>query len=285
MGWKKAVSGKIVFVILLVFSLLAAASAEDEPSPAPALYQKGIDLAAGGKFQEAREEFAKVLETSKTDSTSLSSLKVLRDLEAGVINKEFTLLFFKGIASLVQNKPQQAIAELQKALLIKEDYVKAYNMLGMAYASIGDTGQALSHFKKALKINPSYTEALFNMASYHSSLGNYQQALECYQIIIALQPDSADAYADIAGVYAALDQYPQSISYYRKLIDLNALNGHAYYNLGMAYFMTDDFPRARESLMSAQEIFQKKNDSQNVEVTLEYLERLKRFEDAWGASR
>jgi len=285
MGWKKAVSGRIVFVIFLVFSWLMAASAEEQPSAAPALYQKGIDLAADGKFQEAREEFSKVLEISKTDSTSLSSLKVLRDLEAGIINKEFTLLFFKGVAFLVQNKPPQAIAELQKTLLIKEDYVKTYNMLGMAYASIGDTEQALSHFKKALKINPSYTEALFNMASYHSSLGNYQQALECYQIIIALQPDSADAYADIAGVYAALDQYPQSISYYRKLIGLNALNGHAYYNLGMAYFMTDDFPRARESLLSAQEIFQKKNDSQNVEVTLKYLEKLKHFEDTWSASR
>ncbi|MFA5117808.1 MAG: tetratricopeptide repeat protein [Candidatus Omnitrophota bacterium] len=271
--------------VLAAFLIFACGNAEVPLPQKEALYQKGVNFAAEGRWKEAREEFKKVLEASKTDSTSLSSLKVLRDFEEGSLSQEFTLLFFKGIAFLVGNQPREAIVELQKALLIKEDYAKVYNILGMAYASSGDTAQAIAHFKKALKINPSYTEALFNLASYQSSLGNYQQALECYQIVIALEPDSGDAYADIAGVYAALDQYPQSISYYRKLIALNSLNGHAYYNLGLAYFMIDDFTRARESLASAKEIFQQKNDLENVEVAGAYLEKLKQFEDTWGASR
>jgi tetratricopeptide (TPR) repeat protein len=278
---RKNIFGIGIFAVFLVFSCGNA----EEPPQKEELSRKGINFAAQGRWNEAREEFKKVLEASKTDSTSLSSLKVLRDFEEGAISREFTLLFFKGVAFLVDNRPREAVAELQKALLIKEDYVKAYNILGMAYASSGDTEQALAHFKKALKINPSYTEALFNLASYQSSLRNHQQALECYQIIIALEPDSADAYANIAGVYAALDQYPQSIAYYRKLIALNSLNGHAYYNLGMAYFMADDFTRARESLVSAKEIFRQKNDLENVEVAGAYLEKLKQFEDTWGASR
>ncbi|MFA6216677.1 MAG: tetratricopeptide repeat protein [Candidatus Omnitrophota bacterium] len=272
-----------MFIIFMVLSLLVAASAEEQPSPSPALYQKGITFAAEGKFREAQEEFKKALEVKKNDSTSLSSLKVLRDFEEGTINKDFTLLFFKGIDLLVQNQPQQAITELQKALLIKQDYVRIYNILGMAYASSGNSEQALTHFKKALQINPSYTDAIYNLASYYASLENYQQALECYQIIIALDPDSADAYANIAAAYAALDQYPQGIAYYQKLIALNPQNGHAYYNLGLAYFMTDDFFRARESLVSAQKIFQQKNDQENVAVAEAYLEKLKQFENKWGS--
>jgi tetratricopeptide (TPR) repeat protein len=71
---------------------------------------------------------------------------------------------------LVQNKVDQAIELLNKAIWTKNDSDNAYLLLGQAYAAKKDRKQADKSFKQALEINPA------NLGAFIPVFGTYLQA-------------------------------------------------------------------------------------------------------------
>jgi type IV pilus assembly protein PilF len=55
-----------------------------------------------------------------------------------------------------------ALAEIDTAIKIKPDYVQAFNLRGLIYASLGDTAKSDENFQRALKINPRDTSVMQN---------------------------------------------------------------------------------------------------------------------------
>lgn len=242
-------------------------------------YREGIEYASEGKFQEAADWFKDNLKNNKTDATSASSLAVIKDLNEGRITDTYAKAFFAGLNFLQNNKIDEGLKELQRAIESNPGYPRPYNVIGVIYASQGDKSKSISYFQKAIEVSPQYSEACFNLAALYQSSAQPEEALKYYDKVITLEPNSLDAIINIAAIYASLEKYPEAIEYYQKAIGSDRNNPEAYYNLALAYFMSDQFTKFKDNLLRAQELYQRKKDNVGLEKVAVYINKMKEIEN------
>lgn len=189
-------------------------------------YLIGVKYASEGEFIKAEELFKENLSIDEFDNLSKTALETLSDFNDGIINKEYSRCFFKGISYIENKQYPQAIKEFQNAITINPNYFKAYNCIGYVYHLLHNSDEAISYYKKAVQINPDYIVA-------HNNLG---------------------------GEYFSLRQYEQAITYVEKSVRINPSDAQSYYNLGMAYFYLKDPQKSDENFKKAKELYtQQKN--------------------------
>jgi len=243
-----------------------------------AKHREGIDYASRGEFKEAEEWFKKNLESGSKDATSLGSLAVIRDLNRGEITDKYAVSFFKALNFLQDGKTEEGIAHLKTAIEINPGYVRAYNVLAMAYASLGQNDNAIKNFQKAIEINPQYSEASFNLAALYQSLGKSEEALEFYAKTIKLAPASVDALTNSAAIYASLGKFKEAAQYYQEAIKKDSANPDIYYNLALVYFMSDQLIKFQDNLIRAQELYRQRHDEKGLQKVAEYMDKIKEIE-------
>ncbi|MDD5130749.1 MAG: tetratricopeptide repeat protein [Candidatus Omnitrophica bacterium] len=252
---------------------------------ADVIYRQGIEYGAEGKFPEAADWFKENLKNNKSDFTSASSLSVLDDLNGGKITDAYARSFFTGLNFLQNGKIDEGLSELKKTIGLNPGYPKVYNVIGMVYASLGDKTKAIEYFQKAIEINPQYTQACFNLAALYQSLGQIEDALKYYEKVLFLDSNFPEAVMNIAVIYASLGKYSEAIKYYQRAIEFDRTNPQVYYNLALAYFMSDQLVKFRDNLLRAQELYQRKNDTQGLEKVAAYMNKIKDIENKFKQTK
>ena len=138
-----------------------------------------------------------------------------------------------GAQYLKQNKLEQAIKKLEKAVEQQPTLGLAHTYLGFAYEQYGETTKAKEHYAKSIKLNPDDPVSLNNYGTFlcrnnewRDSLVYFEKAAENrrYQT-----PDAA--YAN-AGVCARKIPDPVAADkYFRQALNKNASYSDAYYHL------------------------------------------------------
>jgi tetratricopeptide (TPR) repeat protein len=275
----------VLAIPIALFILLNTAARNSLAQSADYAYGKGIEYAAEGKFQEAADWFKANLKNNKSDSTSISSLAVIKDLNEGKITDAYAKSFFTGLNFTQNGKIDEGLKELQKVIESNPGYPRAYNVVGMLYAAQGDNLKSISYFKKAIEIKPEYSQACFNLAVLYQSLAQAEDALIYYKKAISLEPNSSDAIINMAALYAALGKYPEAIKYYQNAIELDRNNPELYYNLALTYFMSDQLIKFRDNLLKARELYQQKKDVQGLEKVKSYMDKIKVIESKFRQAK
>lgn len=195
-------------------------------------YLKGVKYASEGEFIKAQELFKGNLRVDEFDNLSKTALATLSDFNDGIISKEYSQSFFKGISYIENKQYPQAIKEFLNAITINPNYFKAYNCIGYVYHLLYKSDEAISYYKKAVQINPDYIVA----------------------------------YNNLAGEYFSLGQYEQAITYVEKSVRINPNDAQNYYNLGMAYFYLKDTQRSDENFKKAKELYLQQKDYIRVKI-------------------
>ncbi len=132
-------------------------------------------MLVSGYTEEASKGLIQVVEAEENSNLGLTAKSILAEIDLN--NKEFdkveaavseilsansdfidaTLL--KARLFLIQNKADEAIEILNKAVWTKNDSDNAYMLLGQAYALKRDSKQADQNFKQSLEINPANIQA------------------------------------------------------------------------------------------------------------------------------
>lgn len=108
------------------------------------LYEEGISLFSGGKFEEARKYFEVAAEKKPTEKSYLQHI---------------------GIIDYNLGKYDEAIASLEKVLLDDEDNFFIMNVLGNVYRDKGDKAKAKEYYQKSTIANPKFISPYVNLAS------------------------------------------------------------------------------------------------------------------------
>ena len=109
-------------------------------------FKKGIELASGGKFEEAKQEFEQELNDIK------SGLTILDDVEKGSISKEYAIYLFQGSLHIINEEYDLAATSLEKAWEMNpKDPDVNYN-LGFVYYSLGEYKKSAVYLYAALKL-------------------------------------------------------------------------------------------------------------------------------------
>jgi len=108
------VPGIIGAMLLTVFLLSAGISFGQDPYDVD--YDRGLELGVQGKFEEARAEFEKALETDPLKRSVKESLKVAEDAIAGRIKRGAAVFLFKGAAASEKGLHDQALSDYSRAV-------------------------------------------------------------------------------------------------------------------------------------------------------------------------
>ena len=163
----------------------------------------------------------------------------------------YVLPFQKGENDLAWGKPQQAIAEFQKALARNSAFDQAALGLGRAYFSVGEDGQAATAFDLALRLNPRNFLARAALAKVHWRLNQLPQAEAELEKVTSAHPEFSEGHADYGIILAKLRKYPQAVTEIERSIKSGYEDATAFNYLGVAYAETGSPDKAMPAYQRA----------------------------------
>ena len=124
------------------------------------LLDKGYEQYDKGEFTEAVKSFNRAIEMDP------------KNAEAHFLRA----MTYQGLALF-----KLAVADLEKAIVLKTDYAEAFQQLGYIYLVGQAPALAIEAFDKAILLTPEVAELYVNRGSAQCMLGNREQATRDYQ--------------------------------------------------------------------------------------------------------
>ena len=127
---------------------------------------------------------------SKIISSILFLLGVITSAALGQSSAEE--YFEKDNTALVNELPDEAIANYTKAIELKPDYGEAYTNRGAAYLLKKLYDKAITDSSKAIELNPTNDSAYQNRGRAYRGKGLYKQAMADFQEAPAVDPTNPE---------------------------------------------------------------------------------------------
>ena len=110
-------------------------------------------------------------------------------------------LTLRGRSLLSEQKYQEGVVELKKALALDPKNIQIYIDLARVYFTMNDRLAAQSSLQKALSVNPRSLVSLLALAEFHDSTGQPEQAEIFYTQALETDPDNESVYLKLASHY------------------------------------------------------------------------------------
>jgi tetratricopeptide (TPR) repeat protein len=144
-----------------------------------------------------------------------------------------------------------AIHLLGELVRTGQAYADAHNLLGLAYALVGQSEQAVAEFGRALELNPRYVDAHLNRAVTLSDMGRPDEATAAFaqaqnlgavdhtgfaapvaSQLANLHAELAEAYVEAGGTAGAIRQLEAAASLRPEFVDLRYRLARLYLDAG-----------------------------------------------------
>jgi len=199
-------------------------------------HRKVIELAAEGKFEEAKCELLKGIgHNLPYDPVKEECLEVLNDVISGSVPRETILHIYTGVLHGQNRRFQEQIAECRQAVSASPKYELAHIALAEAYIDMHMWDDAILEYEKAGGTNSSRASVLCNLGCCFGNKGDHDQATDLLQKAITIKPDYAEPYYNLGVVFGAKGLYDEEILQYKKAIAINPNYAKAHNNLGVSY--------------------------------------------------
>ena len=110
---------------------------------------------------------------------------------------------------------------------------RAWNNLGSALATRGDSEEALRHYQKALQVKPNYAETHYNLGVWHKAQGDPDQAMVHYLKALSLHPGHAGAHNNLGMLLQDQGKISEAVTHYRRALSLKPELAEAHNNMGI----------------------------------------------------
>lgn len=208
--------------------------ANDNPT-----FENVLSCASSGNFLKAKEILEIILKNDPSNINAKESLNIIKNMEEGKINKDYTTYLFKGAHCMVNQRYEDAVTAFMKALEI-DKRPEIYYDIACAYQAMEKHSEAVPYFKK----------------------------------VIEKQPEDADANFRLGLALYTLEQYNESIPYLEKFISLAPDYAESYTFAGMSYYLTGQKAKAKEYIEKAKNRFLKEGNNEDAEEMSNLLKQL-----------
>lgn len=260
----------LISVISAVFLITSLSRAEDIGGES---YFKGVEYAAEGKLEEARQEYQKALSDEAYYAASRLEIHAIDDVLSQKANREVAIIVFEGKKLAVNQKWQEAINLYTKAIKQDPRYAYAFVSRGIAYASIGELDRAISNFSDALKVDSKYTELYNNRGVALEYLGRYNKAIEDFTKAIECDPTFAQLYYNRGLAYSYKGRYDMAIPDFDKAIELKPDYSRAYLGKAIACEKSNLKKEAADAYKKAVQ-YDKTKDAEMLEYVNESIKKI-----------
>lgn len=226
---------KLLMVSLVASAMLCACS-----KTAGDYNKEGMKFYENGDYRQAEEYLAKAVSMDANNVTYLQ-------------NHAMTLI--------QQGKPDEAIAALEKTIVLDKDNEKtkknnkyASRGIGMAYMEKLDYESAVASFKDALSydVRPEWdTDIRYYLANATFLMGDVNAAIDLYDDIIDVDPANGLAYKARANIYRDKGEYQEALSDYNNALIHTEGGFEIYIGLAACYLETGKKEQSDEALFLA----------------------------------
>jgi len=164
------------------------------------------------------------------------------------------ILHVLGLIRIRKGDNEKAVTLMRAALANGGDKSALYANLAVAYQNLGRNGEAITAGKQALELDHHSVFALNVMGNAYASLGDYETAKEHLVQAIRLRPDVAETRVNLGDVYAMLGMHAEAAGEYRRAMAVKQDHPEVLRKLGKALSGAGDAEGAVEVLMRAQTI-------------------------------
>lgn len=148
-------------------------------------------------------------------------------------------------------KYDDAVVELEAAIVDQPLAVTSYLALAHAYVAQNLTSEAEATFLKAAEVESGYWGVHNELGNFYWHIYRYDEAIPHYERVIELAPDSGIGQDNLGVAYQALGEFEESI----RIFDSSPLPSRwTYANRGLSYYYLGEFQESVEDLLKAVEL-------------------------------
>ena len=152
-----------------------------------------------------------------------------------------------------QGRYDEAVAYLQRALLLDPNGAEAHLNLGAVYAETGRLDQAEEQFRTAVSLAPLNFAAHNVLGKLYFDSGRLSEAEEQFRASLDCDPNLA-AFDYLGYVYQRRGDRPRAEQAFKSALTLDAADSHAHFNLGLIYAAAGQNAQAVEELQAARAV-------------------------------
>lgn len=167
-----------------------------------------------GKYNDAKEQFQKVLEIDPRNSEAY---------------------YGKANALVSLGHSSEAEASYKKAIEMKPSYWAGYNWFGIFYWRQGKFHEAAAQFQHVITLTPNNSLGYSNLGWMYSNLNMNDKAIEMFKKSLTLQKDYR-TYSYIAAIYFQMGNYVEAARQYENVLKLNMNDYNMWGYLATCYY-------------------------------------------------
>ena len=116
---------------------------------------------------------------------------------------------------------KKALEVMKEALQLNPKNPYCLNNIGITVHKLEKFEEAEMYFKKGLEIAPNYINILNNLANLKKDLNYTEEAIEYYKKSLTVDDKNIETNLNIANCYQSLGKFNESINYLRKVLEIN----------------------------------------------------------------
>lgn len=143
-------------------------------------------------------------------------------------------LYFLGVIALQSGRYEDAIAAIEKALLVRSEEPYFHYNLALAYQKAGRLQEAITAYRNALSLKPDSVEALENLGTVLADEDMADEAIECFRQVLTLQPGRIETHNNLGVLYLRQGMPEEALASHRKSLFLRPNDANTHNHLGNA---------------------------------------------------
>jgi rhomboid protease GluP len=168
-------------------------------------------------------------------------------------SRAFIVAAQRGSDLLKQDKVDEAIPQLQRAVRLRPDYAEAHFDLAHAFSRKGDTANERAELKRVIELDPKSELAQYNLGLSYLNSDELPLAREAFSQMLARNFRSADGHVGLGLVAAAEHHDEAAVKEFDTATKIDE-NTDAYYEMGSAYLRLKQYDNAITALKTHQEM-------------------------------
>jgi adenylate cyclase len=157
----------------------------------------------------------------KDPAAELNYLKELQEKAP----KEKRVYYAIGVWHCYNGTPDDAIAELNKAIDLDPKYSEPFNQIAYQYMKKEMYAEALSYFRRYVALNPDDANPHDSMGDLLWQMGKLDEAIAEYGQALDIKPDFHVSAGKTAYIYGMKEDYPQAEIWLKKALDIAPSTG------------------------------------------------------------
>ncbi len=158
-----------------------------------------------------------------------------------------------GVSHLMRGEPNLAVKHLIEAAEAEPRDPHIAHSLALAYRDLGIFDQAIAEFQRALALKEDFPQLVNNMGGTYLLMGRLDDAISCFSKAAGTISYATPHYAflNLGLAYYQKGDFRRAISYYKEALEIDSSFVMAYENLGLAYEAAGEWEKAWNAYQSS----------------------------------